>query len=1207
MGFSGQLGTVNLADIFQTLHMNRQSGTLTVSGPAEIVRIWFSEGQISLCSVPPAEGRPFLVHALIKKGLVQADVGDDLLRRHRQTGQALRDLLLHTGSVNEVDLDEVSAWAIEEQICPTFDWSQGEFSFEEGEPAAELNTSDNVQMGPAGLQTTQVVMEATRRKDEWERIRAIITDPEALYAVDNDGRSNLRNMQTDPEMLKVLRYLDGQHSLESVAQAVGLPRFDAYAIVAQLVVGGVARARGVAEIVEDAIRIRGTGDQAKARELLEIAARQVQAPEVLRPLAEVCTELSLIPRAVELYLTLIQQAQDAGDLTQALAYLDTVIALSPADPDLQFERAHINGELGNVEAAAQGFVAAAQAYIQTKDVQKAVDACHRAKNLLPRNPDPHRWLARAYLLDGNTETAAVEYKALWHSLLSDHRPRKALDDLRAILDTDCKYTAVKEQVLAHAQNSEAVRTSRAIRTLIYVAIGIVISAGLIAGWWFYENNVLQAEGSNRVTALESELKRRLDAIEHQALREEISLLRQQYEARAKEVGARLIELDARIAKDFEGRASRRLAEAEALRAAGKYGESYVVLDDLPRKYPGTSAAGLAAAQRTKVYAEDISTQVLAKKEHAKQRWAAFDWDGALAELQPLLARTDLPAEIRKDLTTCQVEWDTKIHAAKDLSIRAAALEGTGDPAGALAAWRRAADPAALGDGDRASALNSLVAFERSVANDFARQAQAAATKGDSTACFQAIDRLASLVKDARGPGPREVAVALVLPFSLEVDSRFTALTIQRGGEALTARAPPGTTSSWRYPLAWRVAESVTVTAVRTGFVTQTFTISPAARRIAAPVALLRGPKYRLDLAANPTSALTSVPGTPLLLLGTNRATLELLDPVQGASRPISFSETMAELTASPVFFAGRAYVVLDDRLYAVDLGARARLWGWPGAAATERPRLLGSLAVQEHELIQGQQLLYVAAAHGEVLVLAVDAAGRITVYPKLKFEADVNAQLTIDRSDPARTQLYVPTGSSLVAYDVGTVTERSPPVKLFTVRARGEITGTPRAITLTGEAGPLTCWLVTDSSGLVLALDLRKGTAEGKRVVGSWSTNGTGPSVPTVARDGSSAWVTLAEGRVQCLDLTRSGQLRWLAPAKGTSLGNLVGSPTLGRNGLYIADSNGVLLCLDPQTGATRWKVDLGGTAVGGALAVDGRVLVPLRNSQLVCFEEGEE
>ena len=1201
MGFSGQLGTVNLADIFQTLHMNRQSGTMVVAGPAESVRIWFSEGQVVLCSAPPVDGRPYIAHAVMRKGLVPPEVCEDLLRRHKQTGQAMRELLLHAGAVAENDLDEISAWCIEEQICPTFEWQTGEFSFEEGAPPPELQGSDLVQMGPTGLQTTSVVMEATRRKDEWKRIRDIITDPDALFLVDNDGRNNLRNLQTDPEMLKVLRYLDGQHSLEAIAQGVGLTRFDTYAIVAQLVVAGVARARGVAEIVDDAIQLKANGESQRARDLLENAARSAPVPEVLKPLAEVCAELNQVPRAVELYLTLIQGAQDAGDLQLALSYLDTVIGLSPDDPDLQFERAQVHAELGNIEPAAQGFTAAAQAYLGTKAVQKAVDACHRAKNILPRSPEPHRYLARAYLLDGNTETAVVEYKALWHALLTVHRPRKALEELTTILDSDCKYAAVKEQVLSHAKNSEAVKTSTAIRTLIYVAMGVVLAAGLISGWWFYERHLLKEEGLRQVTELEGSLPTRFKKIEHVEMRDRISILRGEYGVRVPDVDQRLAQLDEQVTKDFEAKADQRLAQSEAFRLAGKYVESYESLKELETRYTGTRAASAAAVARTRLRSEEISTQVLAKAEAAKQRWTAWDWDGAIAELAPVLERKDLPGDIRKELTERQVDWQAGLRSAKRLGERAAAIQATGDHQGALAAWRRAADPAAEGDGDRASALNRLVALEREVADNLARQAQGAAARGDPNACFATLDALAALTREARGAGPKEVAAAMSLPFTVEVDSRATVLAIVRPEQAAQlVRAPEGTKDAWRHVVPWRVAEVLSVTASRTGFASQTFSITPAARRTGAQIALVRGAKWRADLGAAPSTAPLALPGA--ILVGTNRSTLEMVDPMQGVTRPISFPDSVAEVADLPVIYAGRGYLVLDDRLHAVDVAARARQWSWP-AAADPKIRFTGRLAVQEHELIQGQRMIYAALQRGVVLVLAVEANGRTVPYPELRLPGEITGQLVTGQDDAARAVLYVPAAQGLHAFDLTAVTERSPPAPLFSVRTRGDLIGTAVHATVLGAP----CLLISDASGLVVAIDKRVNVPESKRIVASWAVDGTSPSNPVLTSKGDFAFVSTPEGRVACLDLSRAGLVRWRAPAKGVGLGSLVGAPALGRRGLYVADGNGLLHCLDVATGELRWKADLGGAAVGGILALDGKVFIPTRNGQLVCFEEGEE
>ncbi|MBA2482092.1 MAG: DUF4388 domain-containing protein, partial [Planctomycetes bacterium] len=474
MGFQGQLSSVNLTDIFQTLNMNRQTGTLSISGPVISVHVYFDQGQVAMSSAPNVNGRPYLLDALVHKGTLASEKADEIAQQQRATGQPLRDLLLAGGAVADYELDEMCAWCIEELVCPVFEWQQGDFTFTDGPPIAELNSFEVVIMGATMVQTTQLIMEATRRMDEWKRIREVITDADALFIVDNDGRANLKNVQTDPEMLKVLRFLDGRHTLDSIAMSVGVTRFDTYAIVAQLVLAGVARPKNAQEIVDDAVTLREQGEVAQAKELLENSLRQAPIPEVMRPLAECCVQLNQAPRAVELYLELIQMAQDQGDLAQALKDLDTVIALSPDDPDLQFERAQVQGELSQVEAAAASYTTAAQAYLARRDIPRAIDACHRAKNLLPRAPEPHRYLAKAYLQEGQTENAIVEYKSLWHALLTAERPKKAIDTLKSILESDCKYNNVKDQVLSHAQNSEAIKTSKAARILVYLVIVVLV-------------------------------------------------------------------------------------------------------------------------------------------------------------------------------------------------------------------------------------------------------------------------------------------------------------------------------------------------------------------------------------------------------------------------------------------------------------------------------------------------------------------------------------------------------------------------------------------------------------------------------------------------------------------------------------------------------------------------------------------------------------
>ncbi len=1196
MGFQGQLSSVNLTDIFQTLNMNRQTGTLAVSGPVTSVHIYFDQGQIAMCSAPVVNNRPYLLDAMVHKGQLAAEKADELSQQLRASNQPLRDLVLSSGAVADYELDEMSAWCIEELVCPVFEWQEGDFTFIDGAPVQELTSLDVVAMGNAMVQTTQLVMEATRRMDEWKRIREVITDPDALYIVDNDGRANLKNVQTDPEMLKVLRYLDGRHSLNAIAMSVGVTRFDTFAIVAQLVLAGVARPKTAQEVVDDAVSLMQQGDMQQAKELLDNAIRQAPIPEVMRPLAECCVKLNQAPRAVELYLELIQMAQDQGDLPNALADLDTVINLSPDDPDLHFERGQIQAELGQVEPAAASYATAAQTYLARKDLPRAIDACHRAKNLLPRSPEPHRYLARAYLLEGQTENAVVEYKSLWHALLTGERPKKALDTLRAILDADCKYNNVKDQVLGHAQNSEAIKTSKAARILVYVAIVALAATAMVFGWEYYHGHVIKQYGESKVNDFEATLTSGMQSGRHLQLLEELDDLKTKYGTNS-EVSRRLEERRTQIEKDFEARAGLEFQRADAAREAGKYEEAEAIIGEMKVKYQNTQSASNADTILEAIHFERIKSQVSTKMKEAESLWNNLNWDGAIAILQTILDRKDLPASLREDYTRSMAEWSDASKSAQKLYERAQRYEQNGSKHEVLTAFRRAATGQGEQWADKARAR--VLSIELEMAHDLGKLAADAANRGDDQATFTQVDELATLAKEASGRTVGDYYATLELPFTLQMDSNRVQLSIKRpGAEESRVSAPAGKRGSWSERITYRVNESVTVEASRPGFSPQKFSIDVKGRKTQAVVSLSRGWRWRTDLSG--ASATRPIVAQKLVLLGTDKGTLEMIDPVLGANREVKFPNNIAEFTVAPFVYQDRAYAVLDDHVFAVDLNSRVRLWQWP-QSLNAQDRLNGHLWVQEHEIKPGQLLVFAATIKAGLQIIEVDPTGATRAYPKLASDADITGAPFVDH--PAGMSiLYVPAGTSLIAYDISEITELSPPRKLYTLQSRGDLIGK----LVKAKVADRDSLMVSDMSGVVMAFDCDRNVPDSKRVVAAWPIDGTSPSTPVLLPGQPVAFVSVAEGRIVAIDLAHPGQLLWRFPAQG-SLGTLPGSPAIGAHGVYIADGKGLLHCLDPLTGSERWKADVGGAAVGGVLAYDGRVFVPTKAGQLVCFEEGDE
>ncbi len=1189
MGFQGQLGSVQLADLFQTFAMNRQTGTLTVSETLGIVHIYFEQGQIALCSAPSQDGVPFLLGSLVRKGVIPQDQQAALVERLQSSREPLRDLIINTGFLTPADLDEVCNWCIEEVICPLFELEQAEFTFTDGDPLEELLGTEAIEMGEGRVSTAALVMEATRRKDEWKHIRNIIPDSDVLYLVDNEGRANLRELDTDPEMMRVLRYLDGRHSLDAIAEIIGASRFDTHTIVAQLVAAKVARPRSTEDVLSDALAMRDANELAKAKELLENALRQSRAPEILRPLAETSAALGSSARAVELYLELIQKAQDEGDMAAALADLDVVLGISPDDPELHFDRAQIRAELGRLEEAAEGYVAAAQAFLGTKDIDRALDSCHRAKNLLPRAPEPHRYLAKAFLLDGQTDNAVVEYKALWHALLTSHRPGKALDELKSILDADCKYAAVKNQALSHAQNSEVVKTHRVVRGLAYAVITVVLGCSAVAGWTYYQRVVVKDQGKSGIQDIKASLAARQADLEHPKILADIDRLRSRYGSDP-DLSVELDALANTVRRDFDNRAQSQLGQGRTLLDGGKFDLAEAAFVQLRDRFVGTQAGTGAAELIEKVRQARIATDVQKDTSEAERRWQAFDWDGAIGIMEKVVLRQDLPSDLRAELVQRIGSWVAQNRTARDLSGRARAIEAQGDLATALVAWRRAA----AGEGEAADpARDQARRVELLVAQAMGKTVQERAMSGDVGA-FTILDDLRKLAQDAANGAVRSYLAQLEVPFLLEIDYPQVSVTIRRAGRPDDViRAPDGSTGPWQHRISYHPDEVVQVAFQRVGFATETAQVSAAARKTSLSVALVRGPRWRSDLPGNATTA--PVAAGKMVLVTTGRSTLEIADPSSGALRSVPFADTVAEFKAPPLLWNSRAYLVVEDGISAVDVVAGARLWSWDSGSR----RLNGALWIQDHELIQGQMLALAGLARGGLLPLGIDSEGRATPYPVIDTDGDVTgAPIALHVGN--RTVAYVPAANQLLAYDISATTETSPPVLLFTVKTKGDLISRPRPATILGRPA----LLVADASGLVVAIDSSLDCAESRRLIGSWPVEGTGVSAPVI--DGTAAFVTTAEGRVFGLDLARPGVVPWRFPAKGT-LGEFPGLPAIGRKGIYAAAANGILSCIDRTTGRERWHADLGFSAVGGVLARDGVVLVALRNGQLLAFDEGED
>ncbi|HEX7418304.1 MAG TPA: DUF4388 domain-containing protein [Thermoanaerobaculia bacterium] len=174
MGVSGNLKTMQPGDLLQWLSLGQKSGTLVVANGDVEKKIFFKSGRvISSASNNPRE---YLGQFLMSHGYLSEEELRKAMEVQLQSGILLGKILTMIGLINEDDLLRLMRLKAEEEIYDVFLWQDGEFHFID-------NELPQMEMIPLKVDVTGIIMEGTRRVDEWPRIREMIPNDSFIPVV----------------------------------------------------------------------------------------------------------------------------------------------------------------------------------------------------------------------------------------------------------------------------------------------------------------------------------------------------------------------------------------------------------------------------------------------------------------------------------------------------------------------------------------------------------------------------------------------------------------------------------------------------------------------------------------------------------------------------------------------------------------------------------------------------------------------------------------------------------------------------------------------------------------------------------------------------------------------------------------------------------------------------------------------------------------
>ena len=266
MSMTGNLETMNLAELLQWLANGQQTGTLIIDNGEIVKKIYLRDGKILSSSSSDPTG--LLGHFLVSKGVITEETLAQAIAVQEEQGKMLGEVLVEGGATDQETLDHMLKLKAEDNICELFAWESGSFEFLDGE-------LPDYEMVPMKFNVTGLVMEGMRRIDQTRAIKEVIP---SLQSVPVSVGPLLNDDKLDPGWREVLEAVDDDRTIDDICLHTHSSEFFVSQVLYQRIVEGkikLVRPRVIVEATSDDGPGGGNGAPASAGTMIETAKRHL--------------------------------------------------------------------------------------------------------------------------------------------------------------------------------------------------------------------------------------------------------------------------------------------------------------------------------------------------------------------------------------------------------------------------------------------------------------------------------------------------------------------------------------------------------------------------------------------------------------------------------------------------------------------------------------------------------------------------------------------------------------------------------------------------------------------------------------------------------------------------------------------------------------------------------------------------------------------
>ncbi|MCS7079800.1 MAG: DnaJ domain-containing protein [Chloracidobacterium sp.] len=228
---NGTLSLLNFADIIRDLHLSRRTGLLRMTRNRELRAVFVEQGNLvfALSNLPHERLGDFL----LARDLITREQYDAAVQRPNAK-QRFGQVLVEMGVMPREKVETYARQHLTDIILAAFEWTSGEFSFEEGTRAAHDVKLD--------LLTPNIILMGVRRMTNEDAIRRSLGPTTQHIELSPDAATQLQRATLDGTEGFVLSRITGRMTIDELVLVSGVPEMTILRVVYGLVCAGILTA-----------------------------------------------------------------------------------------------------------------------------------------------------------------------------------------------------------------------------------------------------------------------------------------------------------------------------------------------------------------------------------------------------------------------------------------------------------------------------------------------------------------------------------------------------------------------------------------------------------------------------------------------------------------------------------------------------------------------------------------------------------------------------------------------------------------------------------------------------------------------------------------------------------------------------------------------------------------------------------------------------